>query len=369
MANLKEVELASTGVYLPGDPVPFEQIEEYIGSLDQTSPRIQKMTKKLRPVVKDLIGIEQCHFAVDPETKELTESHRSMAVKAINLALEKAALSTKDIDAIFFGIAVPEHQVPALSTFIQEDLGIERCAEFEIHSNCTGMTKNLQLALDSLRTGRYKNIVVAYAQLSSPYLLSKNYNQSQVKTENILLRWFLSDSATAVVLKGKDKVESGIKLEEVYNESLGGKLPPAMWLNFGTSQFNLHQAYEAGLHHLGQDYSTVVDTGEIYFVEALKTMIERYQLNPQEIDYILATIPSTKLLNKGKIAFQRDFGIPHEKWFSNVHQKGYSGASSIIIGLDEMLDNNTVKPGQRVVCVTIESSKWMVGGFIADRIV
>jgi len=96
MNRLKEVELVSTGVYLPGEPVPFDKIEDVIGRLDQAPPRIQKMINKLRPTVKDLIGIEQCHFAVDKETKRIFENNTTMATKAINKALEKAQLKTNE---------------------------------------------------------------------------------------------------------------------------------------------------------------------------------------------------------------------------------------------------------------------------------
>lgn len=35
MGNLKEVELVSTGVFLPGKPISFDDIEKIIGGLDK----------------------------------------------------------------------------------------------------------------------------------------------------------------------------------------------------------------------------------------------------------------------------------------------------------------------------------------------
>lgn len=49
MGNVKEVELVATGVYLPGEPVPFNDIENTIGHLDQAPLRIQKMIKNFAP--------------------------------------------------------------------------------------------------------------------------------------------------------------------------------------------------------------------------------------------------------------------------------------------------------------------------------
>ena len=151
MSGLKEVELVSTGVYLPGDPVPFDKIEDVIGHLDQAPPRIQKMIQKLKPTVKDLIGIEECYFAVDPKTKEITESNTSMSVKAIQHALKKANMQPNDIDCLLMANPLPDYQTPPTTTLVQQELGIEKCVEIEVHSNCSGATKVIQIAFESLK--------------------------------------------------------------------------------------------------------------------------------------------------------------------------------------------------------------------------
>jgi 3-oxoacyl-[acyl-carrier-protein] synthase-3 len=360
---MKEVELISTGIYLPGEPVPFEKIEEVIGYLDDAPERVKKMIGKLRPMVKGIIGIEQCHFAVDPKTKNITESVTSMAVKAIKTALKKAQMKASEIDCILLATPLPDYLTPPTTTLVQEELGIEKCAEIEVHSNCTGATKVFQIAFDALRVGRYKNVVIVYSQLSSTYLISSYYNQEKVKTENTLLRWFLSDSASAVILSARDKLSSGIKVIDVYNESVGGKFKPAMWAKFGARELRMPKVYQEGLHHLGQDYSIVVEIGERFLADGFKRMLERSQISANEIDHVSASIPSTKLLEKGKNIFLKEFSIPIEKWFSNIHRKGYSGGSSVIIGLDEMLDRKLFKINEILTGITIESSKWMFGGF------
>lgn len=364
MSGLKEVELVSTGVYLPGDPVPFDKIEEVIGYLDQAPPRMQKFINRLRPTVKDLIGIEQCHFAIDPKTKALTENNTSMLVKAIRKALANAKMEENEIEALFLGVAIPECQVPPLTTLVQEELGIDTCAEIEVHSNCTGATKLFQIALDALRLGRYKNVVVGYSQLSSAYIRSDFYNQDLIEREHTLLRWFLSDSACATVLKARDNLSSGIKLKEVYNESLGGKEKAGMWMKVGAENFDLLKTYKEGLHHLGQDYNAVVNRlGEPIFIKGFNRMIDQCEINTKEIDFIVATIPSKLLLDKAKEYYLKNMSIPKEKWYSNIAQKGYSGGCSIITALDELLESNSFKPGNNLVSITIESSKWMFGGF------
>jgi 3-oxoacyl-[acyl-carrier-protein] synthase III len=363
MSGLKEVQLVSTGVYLPGEPVPFDKIEEVLGRFDQASPKTKIMIERLRPMAKKLIGVEQCYFAVDPKTRKLTESNTSMAVKAAKKALAKADMKPAEIDCILYGNLMPDHQTPPTSTFIQQELGIERCAEIEVHSNCTGITKLLQIASDAIKAGRYRNILVAYSQLSSAYLLSDNFNQEKVRTESMLLRWFLADGAGVAILKAKDKIDSGFNLAYVYNESVGGKMAPGMWLNLGTPNFNLLTAYKEGAHHFEQNYKMVNDFGPDIFFEGFEKMLRQSGVNGKDVQHVIATLPSKKFLGLGKKVFAERYSIPQEKWYSTIGHKGYNGAATILVALDEMIENKVFRPKDILACITIESSKWMVGGF------
>jgi 3-oxoacyl-[acyl-carrier-protein] synthase-3 len=152
-----------------------------------------------------------------------------MSVKAIKAALKDTDISKDDIECMLLANPLPDYETPPTTTFVQEELGIKNCAEIEVHLNCTGITKVLQIAFDALRVGRYKTVAVVYSQLSSAYLRSNIYNHNKIKKEDLFLRWFLSDSASTVILRSNDNLESGIKVIGVYNESVGFNLKPAMW--------------------------------------------------------------------------------------------------------------------------------------------
>ncbi|MCU0641752.1 MAG: hypothetical protein MUC35_06730 [Candidatus Margulisbacteria bacterium] len=364
MTGLKEVEVVSTGVYLPGNPIPFDELESVLGKFEQAPPAVKRMEGKLRSLAKGLIGVESVYYAIDPQTGRFTENNTTMAAKAIRQALDRAGLAAGEVDCLLYGNALPDMQTPPTSTLIQEELGIEKCAEMELHSNCSAISKLLQIAQDSIRLGRYRNVVVAYSQMSSVYLRASYYNQEKVGTESFLLRWFLSDAASAIVLKARDKVEQGLKLEFVDNQSIGGKKKPGMWLNLGTRNFDLPEAYRTGDHHFCQDYRTTNDIGPACFYEAFERLIDRSGLQYADVDHVLATLPSKKLWEYGKLTFDQKYGVTADKWFGNADKLGYAGASSVIIALDEALKSGRFKRGQRLSAVVFESSKWMIGGFI-----
>ena len=367
MDNLKEVEVVSTGVYLPGAPIPLDDIEKVLGDLDNIDPVMKTKIHKLKSIMKRVLKA-CCYFAVDPKTNKPTETITSLSVKAIREALRKASMRPQDIELLVLGTPLSDNMTPPTTPFIQQELGIEDCTEMEIHSNCTSMTKAIEVAYNALRTGKYKNAVVVYSQNPSAFLVSSYYNQEKVITENILLRWFLSDSSGALILKAQDELKKGIKLAGVYNESLGAKLKPSMWMNFGSANFNLLDVYAQGKHHFSQDYQTVNELGPGIQVKGLKNLLKRHNLRGEDINHLLISIPSYKLEDNAKKKTLAEVGIAPQKWFSNVETKGYCGGASLITSLEELIERNDFKPGERTVCFVTESSKWMVGGFILEHI-
>ena len=321
MQCFKEVELISTGIYLPGNPIPFDNIEEYIGALDKVPDKTKHQISKLRNIMKRILKA-CCYYAIDPKTKKSIETVSSLSVKAINNALTKAKMRPEELELIILGTPLPDRMTPPTSAYIQQDLGIDTCTEMEIHSNCTGMTKAMEVAFNALSLGKYKNAVVVYAQNPSSYLISSFYNQGKVAIENLLLRWFLSDSAGAMVLKASDKIKKGFKISGTYNESFGGKLKPSMWMDFGASNFDLPSVIEEGKHHFAQDYQTVNKLGPIMQVRGIKRFLEEYGLSGKDIDHLLISIPSHSLGATAKKKTFTEIGIPAEKWFDNVETKG-----------------------------------------------
>ena len=367
MSDLKEVELAGTGYYLPGKPIPFDQIDTVVGEFGSLAPLEKRRLSKFKGMMQKIL--KGCSYlAIDPDTKKPLETITSLSVKAIKKALENANLKANEIEYIVLGTPLPDYMTPPTTPYIQEALGLERCAEIEIHSNCTSMTKAIEVAQNALQVGKYKNAVVVYAQNPSSYLNINFYNQDRLGIENMLLRWFLSDSAGAVVLKAVDKVKTGIKLIGTYNESVGGKLKPSMWMYFGAADFNLQEVYKQGKHHFGQDYQLVNKLGPIIQVEGLKTMLKRLNLKGKDLDHLLISIPSYQLENEAKKQTAAEVGIAEDKWFDNVAKYGYCGGASLITSLQELIEKGNFKAGEKTLCFVTESSKWMVGGFLLERI-
>ena len=169
MPEEKFVRVSGTGSFLPGNPIPFDELEDYLGEITDAPKKVMKWVARIKPLMKEMLDIEYCYYAIDPHTRERTEDHITMSVKAARLALEAANLRPEDIDLITFGSSFNQ-QIPPITTRIQEALGIDMCAEMAIHSNCTSMYKALLVAHDMIRNGRFKNALVISTSVTSSSL-------------------------------------------------------------------------------------------------------------------------------------------------------------------------------------------------------
>jgi len=363
MNGLKEVELVSSGYYLPGEPIPFENIDDHLGALENAPEKIKKTIKKLRGVMKGVIKTKFSYFAIDFKTGKPLETNADMATKAIKKALAKYGGEADEIEAIYLGSPVPDTLVPSTTPYIQEKLGIKNCVEIQITSNCTSITKAMECAHNALRVGKYKTVAVVYSQNPSVHLVAQYYNQEKVTIENLLLRWFLSDGAAAVILRAVDKASNSIILTDTFNNSVGINMKAGMWIPFGASDLSLPEIFKEGKHHFGQDYGMVNEKAPIIGVEGFADLLKETNTKALDINHLIITLPSYSIEKTAQNLFLEKLGIPDSVWFSNCENKGYVGGASLISSLDDLISNGMFKRGETTVCYAVESSKWMVGGF------
>ena len=70
--SLLPVRIAGTGCFLPGPPIPTEKVEAVLGPLDKAPRKIRSFVDNLGQKMLDRGGVRTRHFAVDPETGDMT---------------------------------------------------------------------------------------------------------------------------------------------------------------------------------------------------------------------------------------------------------------------------------------------------------
>jgi 3-oxoacyl-[acyl-carrier-protein] synthase-3 len=311
-------------------------------------------------------GVQTRHFAVDPETGDMTHNFSSMAEKAARNALDMAKLDPKQLDLVIISCPSYDQSTPPTSALLQERLGIQNCAEMEIHSNCTGVGKGVQVAFDALRCGRYRTALVCYSQLSSIYLRSCYFNQPKMDKVHAALRWILADGAGAVVLQGGNA--GGHEVMGTFVESVGAGRPAGMTAGGAAADLmqsarQIPQLYDAGLHHLWQDFTAVNDNAAPLLLQGLVRFTEQMKIQPGTVDHYVVSIPTWQLYEDHIPAFLDRLNITREKIKFRSNRIGYCGGAATLLHLDEMVRTGEIQPGQLAVVHAVESSKWMTAGF------
>ncbi|MDO9111261.1 MAG: hypothetical protein Q7U40_11435, partial [Desulfatirhabdiaceae bacterium] len=62
--SARPVYISGIGSFSPGNPVPFDQIEDVLGRITDAPPRLLKRIDRLRPIMKELLGVEYSHYAI-----------------------------------------------------------------------------------------------------------------------------------------------------------------------------------------------------------------------------------------------------------------------------------------------------------------
>lgn len=364
---MNKIKIIGSGTYLPGDPRKLEEVDGILGELTKAPSRIQKWLKMTKGILGQMLDVEYYHFAIDPLTREFTDDNITMSVKAAKIAMETAGVKPEEIDFIAYG-SPHQDQMPTASVRIQEELNIGHCAEISVHANCTSAYKALMIAHEMLKSGRYQTALVVSSNMSSSELRAEYYNQQLIRKEELLLRYFLSDGAGALVLRNEGQDTEGLFIEETYIESIGGNKPAAMFNQRPAYWMNPKKEYEEGFHHLAQLFNDQLrvhfnEDGGSVFYKGLKRMIEKHPFNVDDIRFFQVNFPS-KHISELVMEECESLGIPKEKLYARMSTMGYIGPPMAIVSIERMIREEEFRTGDLVLSFVTEVSKFMQAGFL-----
>lgn len=350
---VKKAQVLSTGAYLPGDPISNEELERFVGPLPAD--------------ILEGIQVEQRHWMVDPATGEHRINNSEMATKAAEDALAKAGLAAEDVELLVVSTASPDYLLPPLVTFVQEGLGLERCATMEIRSGCAGFVEALDVARLYLERGDYETAVVIGSEAISPLLVPVflGKDPDQIRMRDRMNPYNFGDGAGALVLRASEEGE-GILGSAM--ACVGGKREPGMQIIGAGTHAPIHEQIKAKrLVDLKVD---VVESGRFtpyVLTEALREVLARSGVGADAIDVCI--IPEG---NAGYMVEElEEAGLVTAEWsaiqdtiFENLALVGATGSAAVPLALDHAWKTGAVKEGDVVMLLGIETSKWKYAGMV-----
>ncbi|HTX72031.1 MAG TPA: hypothetical protein VMC79_04330, partial [Rectinemataceae bacterium] len=207
------VVFRSTGAHIPERRITNDELASMVDTTDEW--------------IRSHTGIGARHVAADGhETSDL-------AADAARKALKKAAIEPRDIDFIVVATATPDYLgFPSTACIVQDKIGANGCAAFDVTAGCTGFIYALDVAANMLEGKKGKHALVIGAET-----LTRVTDWTDRSTCVLF-----GDGAGAAVLSRIDEpgrgvlksllgAEGGSRAEVIGRSSLPGDLD--IWVNLG----------------------------------------------------------------------------------------------------------------------------------------
>ena len=305
--------IKGTGSYAPKNLVKNDFFES-VGSSDKW--------------IYENLGIKERRISTGETTSDL-------AYQAGLIAIQDAGLQVEDIDLIIIATATPDRLAPSCACFVQEKLKASNAVAFDISAVCSGALFATATAVQYIKSGMYKNVLVIGADTFSTIT---DWNRRDAV--------FFGDGAGALVLSHttQDKGFQDFILKtdgtgkEHFTIPAGGSEKPAS-----------NDTLSSGEHYFKMNGSQVYKTAIDVVPKCIDEILSKNNCSIDQIKYLLPHQPSIRILQE----VARRVGLPFEKVKTNMDRYANTSGGTIPIILDETLKENTFETGDLLLFAAV----------------
>lgn len=279
------------------------------------------------------VGVNSRHLAAEDETAG------DMAEKAARKLFEEYNVSPSDIDFVMLCTQSPDYFLPSTACILQHKLGIPTTAgAFDYNLGCSGCVYGLAMAKGLIAAGIAKNVLVLTAETYNKYLHPSDKSNRSI----------FGDGAAACLVSTEGFAEIG-------EFSLGTDGSGAENLIVKTGASRCKQATgnvsedEDG-HQIYDDYLYMNGSAIFNFtLEAVPSMMKdilaKNNMTSDDVDYYVFHQANKFMLN----TIRKVCMLPKDKFYVNLEETGNTVSSTVMIGLKQCMEADTIKPGMQVM--------------------
>ena len=293
-----------------------------------TNHEITTMVDTTDEWIRQRTGILERRVASDEETTG------TLSLGAARAALEVANLDPAQLDVIIVATVTPDHAFPSTACLLQDALGAQKAAAFDLSAGCSGFVYGLSIAADMLGSGNHR-----YALIVGAETLSRITDWTDRNTCVLF-----GDGAGAVVLQASP-TSGGILSSVLGADGSGGEL---LILPAGGSAVpTTSETVIKRQHFVQMQGRQVFRFATRIMAEAAEQALKKAGQEVEDVALIVPHQANDRILQ----AAARGLGVPEERMFSNLARYGNTSAASIPIALCEAIELGRVKRDDLIVCV------------------
>ena len=264
-------------------------------------------------------GIQARHFVADGVYSS------DLALEACRAALDAAGLVPQDIDLIIVATSTPDMVFPSTACILQNKLGANGGAAFDVQAVCSGFVYALTIADAMIRTGSARRALVVGAEVFSRILDFKD------RTTCVLF----GDGAGAVVLEASE--QPGILASDLHAD---GKHVGILCVPGHVSRGQV-----LGDPLLKMDGQAVFKLAVGVLEEAARSVLSKAGKAESDIDWLIPHQANIRIMQ----GTARKLKLSMDKVIVTVDQHGNTSAASIPLALDSAVRAGKVKPGDTLM--------------------
>ena len=247
------------------------------------------------------------------------ENTTTLAIAAAKQALERSGIAKEELGCLIVATSTAVYAMPSLSCLVHQALELpEGIPVMDVGAACAGYLYALEVARGLLVTQEKRYAMVVGAE------------QLSAVTD-------MTDRGTCVLLgDGAGAAVYELEPEMEYVSTQGSR---------GSMAINVAGPKREGYLHMdGQDVFRFATT---ILPQCANELLEKSGLTIDDVDWIVCHQANSRILASSA----RRLGAPLEKFYMNLDRVGNTCAASIPLCLDEMMEQDLLKEGQRIMMI------------------
>ena len=310
----RTVSVVGTGSYTPDRVLSNQDLERIVETSDEW--------------ILTRTGIRERRFAADNEYTS------DLAARAAAAALENAGLTAADLDLIIVATVSPDMMFPATACFVQNRLGANRAACFDLSAACSGFLYAMEVGRQFVSSGAYETVLVIGADKLSALVDWTDRNTCVL----------FGDGAGAAVLQARDASHGIIathmgadgSFDSILSMPGGGTRCPITAEN---AHLRLNTIKMAGKEVFKQAVTAMLN--------AAHAALRQAGLGIEDIACVIPHQANQRIIE----AIADRLKVPMDRVFVNLDRYGNTSAAAVAIALDEANRTGRIRRGDYVLLV------------------
>ena len=305
--------------YVPPKVVTNEELQAQLSDCD-----VAKTAKG--------IGCSSRHIAGSDTTAG------DMAAEAAKKLFHEYDIRPSDIDFVIFATQTPDHFLPPTACIIQNKLGLPTSVgAFDFDLGCSGYVYGLAVADSFVKSGLAKNVLLLTGDTITRFIHPEDPN-----------RVLFGEAASATLVSSDGMAEIGR-----FEKGSDGSGAACLMVKNGAGR-HLARTGQGGVDSEGNmrrdDYFYMNGSAVFNFtVERVQLLVKDTLsvngLQSEDIDYFVFHQANKFMLN----TIRKVCGIDKDRFYVNLETTGNTTSTTIPLALEDCLDQNKFKTGDKVL--------------------